>query len=162
MIRASSLVVTADDLGQSAARNRAILQTLQRGYATHTSLIVNLEGFDEAYELIRAERLEGVVGLHLNFTDGAPLTDGMKRSARFCVDGRFRFPMLGRGLLPLTGRRSGACAGRGAGAVGARTERRLSHHPSRFTPPRPYDAQHGQRAARGGDRARRAARAAVQ
>ena len=101
MIRASSLVVTADDLGQSAARNRAILQSLQRGYATHTSLIVNLEGFDEAYELIRAERLEDVVGLHLNFTDGVPLTDGMKRSARFCVDGRFRFPLVGRGLLPL-------------------------------------------------------------
>ena len=43
-----------------------------------------------------------MVGLHLNFTDGLPLTDGMKRSTRFCVGGRFRFPMLGRGLFPLS------------------------------------------------------------
>jgi predicted glycoside hydrolase/deacetylase ChbG (UPF0249 family) len=100
-IRISSLVVTADDLGHGSAQTRAIVECLRRDYVTHASLLVNLDGFDEACELVRAERLEHRIGLHLNFTDGVPLTDPMKRSARFCIEGRFRFPMLGRGLLAL-------------------------------------------------------------
>jgi chitin disaccharide deacetylase len=100
--RTSTLIVTADDFGHTTGANRAIVESLRRGYVTHASLIVNLAGFDDACELMRAEGLESSVGLHLNFTDGVPLTDGMKRSTRFCVDGHFRYPMLGRGLSRLS------------------------------------------------------------
>jgi len=101
LLKISSLVVTADDLGHGSARTRAIVECLKNEHVTHASLIVNLEGFEEACELVRSSGFEQRVGLHLNFTDGVPLTDPMKRSKRFCVDGRFRFPMLGRGLSAL-------------------------------------------------------------
>ena len=101
VLRISRFVVTADDLGHGSAQTRAIVECLEREHVTHASLIVNLEGFDEACALVRGGRFEHRIGLHLNFTDGVPLTDPMKRSKRFCVDGRFRFPMLGRGLAAL-------------------------------------------------------------
>jgi predicted glycoside hydrolase/deacetylase ChbG (UPF0249 family) len=98
----SALIVTADDLGIGSSRTSAILESLRHGHVTHASLLVNLDGYEEACELVRAGKLERSIGLHLNFTDGVPLTDAMKRSSRFCVDGRFRFPIQGRGLFSLS------------------------------------------------------------
>lgn len=97
-----NLIVTADDLGCSLETNLAIVQALRDGYITHASMIVNLGEFDDARTRVLAEGLGDRIGLHLNFTDGPPLTDEMANCSRFCRDGAFRFPLQGRGFWPLS------------------------------------------------------------
>jgi predicted glycoside hydrolase/deacetylase ChbG (UPF0249 family) len=83
------VIVTADDFGFDAGRTLAITRSLCERWVTHASLMVNLPGTEEACALVHAHRLADRVGLHLNLTSGVPLTDAMRRSARFCADGEF-------------------------------------------------------------------------
>lgn len=89
-------VVHADDLGLSEFINRGILRAHLEGIVTSTSFLANLPaseaGARDAIE--RAPALE--VGLHLNFTEGRPLTG---RSSLTDSDGRFR--PLARQLVAL-------------------------------------------------------------
>ena len=89
----SSLTITADDFGFDASVNTAVVRSLAQGLVSYASLIVNLDGFDDAYRLIRTSQLDDRVGLHLNLTEGAPLTMGI-RTTLFCRDGRFAPPTL--------------------------------------------------------------------
>jgi predicted glycoside hydrolase/deacetylase ChbG (UPF0249 family) len=76
--------VNADDLGESPERNAAIAAAFDRGLVTSTSLLANGAAFDEAVEFARGR----TVGVHLNLTDGLPLTAPI---TRFCDGGgRFR------------------------------------------------------------------------
>src|SRR5262245_66477682 len=55
--------------------------------------MVNFEAFHDACTVIRASKLHDRVGLHLNLTEGVPLTPGICRTP-FCIDGRFAPPTL--------------------------------------------------------------------
>jgi hypothetical protein len=83
-----AIIITADDLGLDARVNAAVLQSFGLGLITHASLIVNLDGFEDACQLLEVQRLHDRIGLHLNLTEGVPLTENIKRT-RLCVDGRF-------------------------------------------------------------------------
>lgn len=88
-----SLIITADDFGFDAGINAAVARSLAQGLVSYASLIVNLAGFDDACHLIRTNALHDRVGLHLNLTEGAPLTSAI-RNTLFCRDGRFAAPTL--------------------------------------------------------------------
>jgi predicted glycoside hydrolase/deacetylase ChbG (UPF0249 family) len=80
------VVVHADDLGLSPAASRGILRAHHEGVVTSTSLLANLPGAEEGATLARqAPALE--VGLHLNLTEGRPLTDARSLTS---PDGAFR------------------------------------------------------------------------
>lgn len=80
------MIVVADDLGSGPGTDDAILELLG-GLVDAASLLVNGVGFEEAVEDARSQQL----GVHLCLTDGEPLTDAMRVTARFCDgDGRFR------------------------------------------------------------------------
>ncbi len=96
------LIVTADDLGSSREINRAIAQGLRDGYLTHASMMVNLGEFEDARSRLAGNGFANRIGLHLNLTDGPPLTRDIAHCPRFCCDGAFRFPPQGRGLWPLS------------------------------------------------------------
>ena len=89
----SNLIITADDFGLDSRVNAAVARCLGQRLVSYASLIVNLDGFHDACNLIRANQLHDRVGLHLNLTEGAPLTQGIQRTL-FCVDGRFAAPTL--------------------------------------------------------------------
>jgi predicted glycoside hydrolase/deacetylase ChbG (UPF0249 family) len=89
----SSLIITADDFGFDATVNAAVARGLAQRLVSYASLIVNLDGFDDACRLIRSNQLRERVGLHVNLTEGAPLTEGIRRTL-FCLDGRFAAPTL--------------------------------------------------------------------
>ena len=73
------MIVVADDLGRSEAHNEAILRALDEGLVDAASLIANMPS---------AVGASGhLVGVHLNLTVGAPLTEPI---SRFC-DGEGRF-----------------------------------------------------------------------
>jgi predicted glycoside hydrolase/deacetylase ChbG (UPF0249 family) len=96
------IIITADDFGADTVINDAIAESLRGGYATHASLLVNMAGFEDACARAHAEGLQDRIGLHLNLTEGQPLSAGMRDCARFSVDGIFRFPKRFTGLVPLS------------------------------------------------------------
>ncbi len=66
------LIVNADDLGVNPARNRGILEAFTNGIATSASLLANGEAFHDAVAIAKAVQLP--VGVHLNLSEGLPLT----------------------------------------------------------------------------------------
>lgn len=84
------LIVNADDLGLDSSTNAAIIASLEQQYCSSATLMANMEGFEEACELVHERGLIEHVGIHANLSEGAPLTEAIKRQPRFCRDGRFR------------------------------------------------------------------------
>ena len=68
------VVVNSDDFGLSAEVNHATIRAFAEGLISRTSILANLPGFQEACELAHRHQLYGRVGLHLNMTQGRPLT----------------------------------------------------------------------------------------
>lgn len=104
------LIITADDLGASESTSRAIVTSMERGYVTQASMMVNLSTFEDAVVRVRAVGRERQIGLHLNLTSGRPLTDAIAHCDHFCNDGWFRSPPLEHGFLPLSARDRAALA----------------------------------------------------
>jgi predicted glycoside hydrolase/deacetylase ChbG (UPF0249 family) len=78
------LIVNADDFGLTSGVSRGILECYERGIVTSTTLMVN-RGADPA--LLDALRASGLgVGLHVNLTLGAPVSEP-RRVASLLDDG---------------------------------------------------------------------------
>lgn len=68
-----NLIVNADDLGWTSGVNRGIADAHQRGLVTSTSLLANGSAFDDG--VARARLLPDLaIGVHLNLSDGAPVS----------------------------------------------------------------------------------------
>jgi len=67
------LIINADDFGLHEDINKGIEKAIQFGTVKSTSFIVNTPAFDSSVEIIR-KYPEVSVGVHLNLTDGRPLT----------------------------------------------------------------------------------------
>ncbi|MCR5508358.1 MAG: ChbG/HpnK family deacetylase [Lachnospiraceae bacterium] len=84
------LKVNADDFGKDEAVNRAICEAFANGYIDTTTLMVNMPGADEAYKLASVNGFTGRVGIHLNLTEGMPLTTAIRNNPLICApDGSF-------------------------------------------------------------------------
>jgi hypothetical protein len=79
------LIVNADDFGASRPVNDGILEGLKTGAISSTTLILSKPGFEDALDKISSdpELWKGRIGLHINLTDGRPLTDPIKKCRRF-------------------------------------------------------------------------------
>lgn len=80
------MIVNADDLGANPARNRGILEAFTQGIVTSASLLANGAAFSEAVDLAGEAQLP--VGVHLNLSEGLPLTGNVP--ALTDQQGRFR------------------------------------------------------------------------
>ena len=81
----SGLIVNADDLGISTAVNRAILESMDSGLVTSTSMMTNMPGFEDAVALVRGHpQLYSRIGMHLNLTEGHPLSRPILDCPVFC------------------------------------------------------------------------------
>ena len=90
MINAVQYIVNADDFGLSSSINKAIISAFQDGLISTATVMVNMPGFSEIRELMREYRLEKMLGIHLNITEGGPLTQMIASQSRFCDrEGRF-------------------------------------------------------------------------
>jgi chitin disaccharide deacetylase len=83
------LIITADDFGLDRSSNEAIVEALVRGWVTHASLLVNLGYADDAAILARGASVNDRIGVHLNFSEGEPLTPALRNCEAFCGQGRF-------------------------------------------------------------------------
>jgi hypothetical protein len=85
-----ALMVNADDFGKNADINRAICEAFDKGYITSTTLMANMPGAQEAYTLAKENGFADKVGIHLNITEGMPLTGGIRNNPLICAqDGSF-------------------------------------------------------------------------
>ncbi|HKO03784.1 MAG TPA: ChbG/HpnK family deacetylase [Candidatus Acidoferrales bacterium] len=82
------LIVNADDFGMAPGINRAIVQAHRTGIVTSTSLLANGAAFDDAATSARANPTLAV-GVHLNLTEGLPLSDPAKLGALVNASGEF-------------------------------------------------------------------------
>lgn len=67
------LIINADDFGLTKGVNAAIVEAMNNGVVTTTTLMVNQLGTADAIDLIHTHKLESV-GLHVNFTLGKPVS----------------------------------------------------------------------------------------
>ena len=85
------IIVNADDFGLDTQTNRAILSAFGLGLLSSTSILANMQGFEEACDLAQGHGLRNRIGLHCNLSEGYPLSRSMARCRRFCrEDGSFR------------------------------------------------------------------------
>ena len=68
------LIVNADDFGRSESVNRAICEAFEKGRVNSTTLMANMPAAKEAYELAKKGGFADKVGIHLNITEGMPMS----------------------------------------------------------------------------------------
>src|SRR5262245_7420283 len=82
------LIVNADDFGMAPAITDAIIDCHRRGIVTSTSLMANLPAAEHAAR--RAQEVPGLgVGIHLNLTQGPPLSPPERIPMLVGTDGEF-------------------------------------------------------------------------
>jgi chitin disaccharide deacetylase len=89
----NQIILNADDFGYDPIVNLAIYQSFQQGLIYSTSMIANLEGFEDGVKMFHAEpSLFKNTGIHFNLTEGYPLSDSIKSCRLFCDEsGKFIF-----------------------------------------------------------------------
>lgn len=85
-----NVIVNADDFGLDENRTMAILEAYREGWISTTTAIVTTSWFKKGIRLAEGSRLHQNIGLHLNLTEGYPLTENIRKSSIFCnPDGTF-------------------------------------------------------------------------
>lgn len=82
----NKIIVNADDYGIDENRTRAILESFKVGAINQTTALVNMPYFETAARQISDVGLIGSMGLHLNLTEGVPITEAMRECRLFCDD----------------------------------------------------------------------------
>ena len=83
------VIINADDFGISEEVNDAIFYCLNKGLIDRTSLMVNMPYAEKAVQLVKDSGLEGKVGLHINLTEGIPISEEIKHTPFCDADGSF-------------------------------------------------------------------------
>ena len=83
------MIINADDFGYSHEVNAAVAQCFPVGRINRATLLVNMPGTEEAVRMAQEEGFFDKVGLHINLTEGYPLTQICARSALCDASGKF-------------------------------------------------------------------------
>lgn len=84
----AKIVVNADDFGYSETINKAILKSFDSKIISTTTLMCNMPGFEEACEIAHNRNLKERIGIHLNLSEGQPLTEPIKKLPKFYKNGQ--------------------------------------------------------------------------
>jgi predicted glycoside hydrolase/deacetylase ChbG (UPF0249 family) len=71
----SQIIVNADDIGLKPSVNKAILYCFEQGYINSTSLLTNMDFFNDTVEFIHQNPVIQNIGLHINFAEGKPVSN---------------------------------------------------------------------------------------
>lgn len=83
------IIINADDFGLTETSTLAILDAFNKGYISSTTMCANGDYFDEALELAKENNLNKKIGIHINLTEGKPLTREISQDSLFCHNGKF-------------------------------------------------------------------------
>lgn len=76
--------INADDFGFTKSASNAIYECFKNNMITTTTMCSNGEYFDYAISLIKETPYESKIGLHINLTEGKPLTEDIKKCKKIC------------------------------------------------------------------------------
>lgn len=79
-----SLIVNADDFGKNPFVNRAITECFNKRIINRTTIMANMPYAIEGYEVASKNGFVEHVGLHINITEGMPLSESIKSNPYFC------------------------------------------------------------------------------
>lgn len=79
-----NLIINADDFGKNKEVTEGILEAFKRNYITRTTLMVNMPYSDIAVKEAKSIGFENKIGLHLNLTEGQPLTEEIRKFPAIC------------------------------------------------------------------------------
>src|SRR5436853_6081101 len=77
-------IINADDFGASQELNQAISISFREGWINSASIMPTMFGFEDACGIVERNHLCGQIGIHLNLSEGPPLTSAIARLPRFC------------------------------------------------------------------------------
>ncbi|MBQ3285557.1 MAG: ChbG/HpnK family deacetylase [Ruminococcus sp.] len=83
------VIINGDDFGMNERCSRAIAQAFAKGLITDTTAIANGEWLEDALQLARDNGFSDKIGVHLNLTEGKPLTEKICGFTDFVTDGYF-------------------------------------------------------------------------
>jgi hopanoid biosynthesis associated protein HpnK len=98
-----SAIINADDFGLSPGVNRGIIEAFREGVLTSTTMLINLDYFEDAVRLAR-ENPDLPVGIHLSLLWGKPVTDPAEVPTLVERDGSFPRSLATLGARHLSGR----------------------------------------------------------
>lgn len=85
------ITINADDYGLNPNATAAIAECFLRGIVHRTTAMVNMPYFHEALRLAGQTGFVDKIGLHINLTEGMPITDCIKKCPFWCnADGYFK------------------------------------------------------------------------
>lgn len=82
------LAITADDFGLRRDQDPGIIEVCEKGVVTHVSLVANGENIDEAARFLKSHP-QTSVGVHLNISEGKPLSDSIGLKLLLDKEGKF-------------------------------------------------------------------------
>ena len=97
------IIINADDFGLKSSVNKAIVESFKSGTITSTTLMANMPGFDEAVDMAHRNNLTNNIGIHLNLTEGIPLTRDILNTDLFYNENNFDLKRHKRNLFRLSG-----------------------------------------------------------
>ncbi|GAC1310861.1 MAG: chitin disaccharide deacetylase [Mucilaginibacter sp.] len=75
MLLPGNIIANADDFGLNTAVNKGILHCFENGYINSTSIMTNRLNFEEAIDMVHANKVITNVGLHVDFVNFKPASD---------------------------------------------------------------------------------------
>ena len=79
-----NIVINADDFGWNESCSKAILEAFEKDFITTSTAVANGAYFEEAVRKIKGTPYEKQIGIHLNLTEGVPLTKDIQKDPFFC------------------------------------------------------------------------------
>jgi hopanoid biosynthesis associated protein HpnK len=86
----AKLIINADDFGLCKGVNRAVVEAVTGGVLTSATIMANMPASDEAIAIAKKTPALGV-GVHLNVTDGKPLSTDSIVESLLNNTGRFKY-----------------------------------------------------------------------
>ena len=79
-----NFIINADDFGISKEVTNTIMTAMDTNLCKDTTLLVNFDNSEDAAKLAISDNKKNNIGIHLNLTQGYPLTTKIKSEPRFC------------------------------------------------------------------------------
>lgn len=84
-----SIFINGDDFGMNKSCTLAIAEAIEKELIDGATMMANGEYFDEAVAISLSRGFDRKIGVHLNLTEGVPLTEEIKSVTAFVNDGQF-------------------------------------------------------------------------
>lgn len=96
------IIINADDFGLKSSVNKAIVESFNNGLINSTTLMSNMNYFEEAVELAYKYNFTNRIGIHLNLDEGHLLTSDILSTNLFDRENHFKLRKNRRNLLFLS------------------------------------------------------------